>query len=186
MQHGRLHRKHALPMITHLLTRADAEDLLYLEARLIDNKRFEDWLALFTDDARYWVPSNHDAVDPAREISIIYDDRARLEDRVFRLHLPSMLAQHPVSRTTHVVTNVEVVPQSDDAGDTVTVYSCFTIHEVREGDWRQQGLGLHSQRLIAGRYEHHLRPVQDTWRISMKKALLLHSDIPITNLSFLV
>ncbi len=176
------------------LTRAQAEDLLYLEARLIDEKRFEAWLSLFTKDARYWVPSNADTIDPEREVSIIYDDRNRLEDRVFRLGLPSMLAQNPVSRTTHLVTNVEIASQQERPPDSpdapgrtdAVVYSCFTIHEVREGDWRQQGLGVNSQRLIVGRYEHRLRQESDAWRICVKKALLLHNDVPLTNLSFLV
>lgn len=170
-------------METRLMTRAEAEDLLYLEARLIDEKRFDEWLGLFTDDARYWVPSSTDTVDPEREVSIIYDNRARLEDRVFRLGLPSLLAQSPVSRTTHLVTNVEISQQDVDS---VVVNSCFTIHEVREGDWRQNGLGVNGQQLIVGRYVHHLRLEHDSYRIQLKKAMLLQSDVPITNLSFLV
>ena len=79
--------------------RPAVEAFLYREARLIDEGQFDEWLTLFTEDAQYWCPSNRDDVDPEREVSIIYDDRVRLSDRVWRLQSGKAFAQQPPSRT---------------------------------------------------------------------------------------
>ncbi len=57
------------------MKRRQIEDFIYREARLMDEHRYDDWLALWTDDAVYWVPSNNDELDPMQSVSIIYDDR---------------------------------------------------------------------------------------------------------------
>src|ERR1700683_2582166 len=58
------------------------EQLLLYEARLLDEGKFDDWLALFTLDGWYWVPSEPDQADPFETVSLIYDDRRLLETRV--------------------------------------------------------------------------------------------------------
>ena len=63
----------------------EVEEFLFREADLADNHRFDEWLALWTKDARYWVPSNEEEIDPSRHISVIYDDWKRLDERIFRL-----------------------------------------------------------------------------------------------------
>lgn len=65
--------------------RAEIENLLYTEARLLDERRFDEWLDLFTDDAIYWIPAGGEAPDPKRHVSLIYDDRTRLWQLVERL-----------------------------------------------------------------------------------------------------
>jgi len=66
----------------------ECEDFLLHEARLLDEGRFDDWLSLFTPDARYWVPSEPDHASPLDTVSLIYDDRQLLETRVRRLASP--------------------------------------------------------------------------------------------------
>src|SRR5215510_7921843 len=83
------------------LSRQEAEDFLYAEARLLDAGRLEEWLKLFTEDGFYWIPIVDDS-DPEIEPSILYDDRAQLAQRVHQiLHQPHY-SQKPSSRTVHV------------------------------------------------------------------------------------
>src|ERR1700730_13244595 len=84
------------------------EQFLLHEARLLDDGKFDDWLALFTSDAWYWVPSEPGQVDPVETVSLIYDDRRLLETRVRRLSSPRMYSQEPRSRTSRMVGNVTI------------------------------------------------------------------------------
>lgn len=165
---------------TVALSRQQAEDFLYREARLLDERCFEDWLELFTADALYWLPMD-DGVDPTLEPSILYADANERAQRVYQiLHQPHY-AQMPPSRTARVVANVEVAPAERD--DEVTVYCTLVIHELREGDHFQLGLG--EQRALVGRCEYRLR-YDDAWRMALKKVMLIDRDLPFHNLSFLV
>ena len=95
---------------------ADAcEAFLVHEARLLDDGRFEEWLALFTTDAWYWVPAQPHQANPRDTVSLIYDDRRLLETRVRRLASPRIYSQEPRSRTTRIIANVTIEEQSDDA-----------------------------------------------------------------------
>jgi Ring hydroxylating beta subunit len=78
---------------------AGCEQFLLQEARFLDEPRFDEWLALFSLDAWYWVPSEPDQPDPHETVSLIYDDRRLLETRVRRLASPRMYSQEPRSRT---------------------------------------------------------------------------------------
>ena len=149
------------------LTRADAETFLYFEARLLDERRFEEWLALFTTDGHYLVPGG-DVDDPDGGVPIIDDDRPTLEDRIERLRSPAAHAQSPPSRTVHAVTNVDV------EGD--RIHSVLLIHEARAGETRA----------FAARCLHVLRREDDQWRIAEKRVRLVNSDHPLYNLTFLL
>lgn len=161
------------------LDRPTAEDLLYREARLLDDVDLEGWLQLFTDDCLYWLPilDRPDALEP----SIIRDDRARMGERVFRLLETPAHAQMPPSRTQHDVTNVEVLADGTD-GDAV-VRCNLTVHEVRPGDPSQ--VGLAAPRTFAGSCRYTLRH-EGRWRIAVKKVLLLTRDLPQYNLTFIL
>lgn len=161
------------PSQTQKLSRRDAEDFLYREAALLDDTKLEEWLELFTDDATYWIPEGKDDTDPAREASILYDDRFRMEDRVWRLTRGPAHAQIPPSRTRRMIGNVEV---EEAANGEIVVYSNFAIFEVRRDE----------QRTFAGRYEHHLRFEGGGWRIRQKKAMLVNNASPLYNLTFMV
>ena len=74
----------------------------------MDENAYDEWLSLWTDDALYWVPCNRDDSDPAREISAIYDDRARLQGRIDRLKSGVAYAQDPKSRMRRLISNIEI------------------------------------------------------------------------------
>lgn len=160
------------------LGREEAEAFLYREARLLDEGRLAEWLALFAGECLYWLPIGDG--DSMLEPSLIYDDRVRLEERIFRLEETRAFAQEPPSRTQHNVSNVEVV-ENGPAG--VLVFCNLTLFEVRVGDASQPDLGR--PQVLAGRCEYLLtRPPEP--RIRQKKVRLLTRDLPLANLSFII
>jgi benzoate/toluate 1,2-dioxygenase subunit beta len=160
-----------------LLERAEAERLLFREARLLDERRFAEWLDMFGQDCRYWIPcGREDETGPWTHL--VLDDREQLEDRVWQLQHPRHSSQSPPSRTTHLVSNVEV--EEGQQGEAM-VFSSFIVYEVR---MTQGGSG--EQRSFAGRYEHTLRQEDGEWRIAAKKIWLINRDLSIFNLTFLL
>lgn len=152
---------------------AEVEQFIYREARLMDEGRYEDWLSLWADDGLYWVPCNHDDIDPMRDVSIIYDDRQRLGERVDRLKSGSVLAQEPKPRMRRVVSNVEIVAR---AGTETTVQSNFILGIAR----------FSTQQIWMGRSIHRLREDGAAFKIAHKKVLLINSDQEMPLLQFLV
>jgi benzoate/toluate 1,2-dioxygenase beta subunit len=147
-------------------------DFLYHEAALLDQRRFDEWLELYADDALYWVPQGEDP-DPARSVSIAYDDRRRLHERVVRLTSGFAYSQDPPSRTCHVIGNVRQTGESDGA---LEIASAQIVAEVRRN----------TQNLFAGQVEHHLVPDGDSFRIRRKVVRLVNSDVPLGNVTFLI
>ena len=162
------------------LTRQQAEDFLFEEARLIDDRLFEEWLNLFTADGIYWVPIDEDS-DPTRQTSILYDDQELRQILVFHMLHERNFAQSPPSRTLHQVSNVQVL--EGDAGSEVLVRCNLVVYELRVGNHLQLGLG--DQRALAGKCEYRLR-YEAGWRIALKKVVLINRHMPIINLSFLL
>jgi 3-phenylpropionate/cinnamic acid dioxygenase small subunit len=146
---------------------------LALEAALLDERRFDEWLDLYTEDAVYWVPIRPDQPSPTRDVSINYDDRARLRERVGRLSSEFAHAQNPPSRTCHVVGNVRV---GERTADGIAVTSTFVVTEVRRG----------VQTVYSGFVEHELVERGDTFGIRQKRVRLLNSDLPLGNLTFIL
>ncbi len=165
------------------LSVANAEQFVYRECRLLDERRLDEWLALFTEDGIYWLPSS-DHAHPEQEPSLVYDDTVQRTKRVHQLLRESHLAQMPPSRTVHLVSNVEV--EEGEAPLTVVVRCNVLVAELRPGDHSATQYPLGSQRLLAGRCEYALRRQPDEWAIAMKKVLLIDRDLPIYNLTFIV
>ena len=111
--------------------RAELEDLFYREAELLDAWRLDDWLALLTDDACYYVPPN-DKPDADHRASLftIADDRTRLNERVIRLKDPTCHAEIPPSRTRRLVTNVRVGAHESGA---ISARANFAVYRYRRG-----------------------------------------------------
>ena len=169
--------------LTRRLTKQEAEEFLYREARLMDTGQLEEWLQLFTPDGIYWAPIDEDA-DPLREPSIIYDDSLQRSKRVYQLLQGSHYAQAPASRTLHFITNVEVDEPSHEGEALVR---CNTIvFELRPGDHQELQAGLGRQRALAGHCQYRLRPEGDGWAIALKKVMLLDRDLPLYNLTFII
>jgi len=101
--------------------------LVEQEARILDNLLFEDWLKLFAPECAYWVPSTPERGDPRREIAVMFDDRRRLEDRIYRLRTGFAWSQAPASRTVRLITNVEAFATARD--DARMLRSNFLISE---------------------------------------------------------
>jgi 3-phenylpropionate/cinnamic acid dioxygenase small subunit len=157
----------------------DVEQFLYREARLLDERRFQEWLELFTDDVRYWMtgrstryPRSSKAItvlDPERrqaaeiedELAILDETKATLGGRIARLDTGMAWGEDPPSRTRHLLTNIEV-----DRGDTlseVTVYSNFLVYRTRAET---------EQDLYVGARHDVLRRVDGGWKIARRKLIL--------------
>ena len=113
--------------LTDVASRDEARRLIEREARLLDQLRYDEWLALYVPECVYWVPSTPNAGDPRREISVMFDDRRRLEDRIYRLRTGFAWSQAPASRTVRLITNVEVFATRHD--DIRMLRSNFLISE---------------------------------------------------------
>lgn len=148
------------------------EEFLYYEAALLDGRQFDDWLELYTDDAVYWIPQGKEG-DPARKVSIAYDDRRRMHERVLRLAGGFAFSQDPPSRTCHIVGNPRVLSNSNGG---IELTSNLLVAEVRHN----------VQNIYAARVDHLLVSNGDTFLIRRKVIWLLNSDLPLGNLSFLI
>jgi 3-phenylpropionate/cinnamic acid dioxygenase small subunit len=151
----------------------ELEQFIYREARFQDELAYEEWEALWTDDATYWIPASGDASDPEHEMSIIYDNRARIATRIKQLQTGKRHSQNPPSRLRHLVSNVELL--SGD-GDEVRAGANFIVSESRE-----RGVTLWAGRSIYG-----LRRTADGLRMASKTVYLVNNDRPLPTLSFLI
>ena len=102
-----------------MMTIEQAQAFLYKEARYLDDKDWDNWLALYAADAQFWMPawSEDDQIttDPQTQISLIYyANRSGLEDRIFRIRTERSSATMPEPRTSHNISNVEITMQSQD------------------------------------------------------------------------
>jgi benzoate/toluate 1,2-dioxygenase beta subunit len=151
----------------------EVEQFLYREARLADEGSFQEWESLWTDDAVYWVPYGGDDVDPERQMSIIYDNRARIATRIKQLQTGKRHAQEPRSRLRRIVANVELLTTE---GDDIVAGANFVVYESRERGVTQW----------AGRSEYRLRRTEHGLRLVAKKVTLVNNDRPLPTLAFLV
>ncbi len=145
------------------------EGFLQYEARLLDEAKFDAWLALFTADAHYWVPSEPDQKSPLDTVSLMYDDRRLLETRVRRLASPRIYSQEPRSRTSRIVTNVTIEKTSSDL---MMVRSKFVMIEFRRNE----------QRLFGGTNFHQLDTSGGQFKIALKRVDLVNCDAPMDGL----
>ena len=160
--------------VNEIATYLRIQQFLFHEARLMDEHRYDDWLALWEEDGHYWIPCNQDEVDRRVHISLVNENYAGLQDRVMRLKGPANYAQQPPSRTTHVVSNIELSP-SDTPGE-IVVDSIVSVTATRRG----------RTDTATGRVRHHLRDGPDGPRISAKKVTLIDNDDVFGNLTFLI
>lgn len=152
----------------------EIERFLYQEARLLDEGKMEDWLNLFSSKCLYWIPIIPGGGNPMREVSIAFDDRRRLEDRIYRLRTGYAWSQIPTSRTVRSLSNMEV--WHDQKEDQLRVRSNFFIHEFRNGKQKQYA-GWNGFRLIKENGE---------WKIAVKQINLLDSDQGHENMTFIL
>jgi 3-phenylpropionate/cinnamic acid dioxygenase small subunit len=147
----------------------EVADLLYREGAFLDEQRWDDWLALFTPDCEYWLPSwksEHEiSSDPRTEVSMIYHDhRARLEDRILRIRTGMSAASTPLPRTWHTVSNIRVGAMEDGLLPVCAQWQANTY-------WFEETTSLY------GRYEYRLARVDGGLRIKRKKIVLVNDII---------
>ena len=145
-------------------------DVVAKEAALLDAGRFDDWLTLYADDGRYWVPLQGAAqVDPIAHNSLAFEDRLLLTLRVERLKNPRAHSQQPRSRCQHVLQRSALVDGADRDGSGHELRTPFLYVESRDGE----------QVLLTGCYRHWLVEVDGTWKIRFKRVDLLDADRPL-------
>ena len=161
-------------VVIDVATRDEFRRLLEREARLLDQLRYEDWIAMYTAECIYWVPSTPKAGDPRREISVMFDDRRRLEDRIYRLRTGFAWSQAPASRTVRLITNVEAFTTTRD--DTRMLRSNFLITEFWDDETR----------LLSGWSGHRIVREGAGWKIAAKQVNLIECDQCIRNPSIIL
>lgn len=142
------------------VTRATVEDFLYEEAELLDEWRLDEWLDLYTDDARYVVPATDDPEgDPGEDLVLIDDDRVRMTARVERLNSRKAHREYPHSNVCHQITNVKVGAAD---GDELPVRANFTVWRFRGG----------RETCYVGKYHYVLVCGETGLRIRSKRVVL--------------
>ena len=146
-------------------TERELIDFVEREAALIDARRFDEWLTLFADDCRYWIPLQGDAQsEDAQHNALADEDKLLLTLRVERLKSPRAHSQHPPSRCQHVLQPPRVVQADLDAG------RC----ELRTPFIYVESRGEH-QLTLAGVACHRLVRRDGRWRIALKRVDLLNA-----------
>jgi 3-phenylpropionate/cinnamic acid dioxygenase small subunit len=175
--------------LARLLLQREIEEFLYGEAELLDARRFDEWLALFTDDARYWMPMRRNVPHDDREreftregIDVNWFDEGKdtLGRRVAQLQTGIHWAEEPPSRICHMVSNVQIVratPNGPAAPSEVAVRCRFLVYRNRvetETD------------ILVGKREDVLRRVDGSWRIARRMVILDQSVLLAKNLTFFI
>ncbi len=172
--------------LSRLLLQRDIEDFLYHEAELLDERRYEDWLALVADDVRYWMPMRRNVkvgeqqrefTRADRDINWFDEGKETLDRRVKQIMTGIHWAEEPVSRISHMITNVQLIevrPSFDEPGEVAT--KCrFLIYRNRvetETD------------ILVGKREDLLRRVGNGWQLARRKIILDQNVLLTKNLTF--
>ncbi len=144
-----------------LLLRLRVEDFLWMEADLIDQWLLDEWLALFSDDAHYYVPPSDvdgDSANPDTSLFYIMDDRRRMEERVIRLKKIGAHSEQPRSKVRHLVSNIRARRE----GERVHARSSFAV-------WRNKDA---TSDVFVGHYLHELIEAEGGFKIAKKTCVL--------------
>lgn len=160
------------------IARAEVEDFLYTEAETLDAWRYDEWLELFEEGARYEIPTTDflptDTFAPHDSGSFVDDDYDLLKARVKRLKSRKAHAENPPSRTHRLVSNVRI---SAGAGDELRVSAAFIVHRARDGQFDT----------YVGWYQHVLVVGADGFRFRLRRSVLGHEALPLgARLSFIL
>jgi p-cumate 2,3-dioxygenase beta subunit len=154
------HDDHLNEKLAALLLEREVEEFIVREAALLDEWRLDDWLELFTEDARYLVPAtDRPDGEPKETLAIINDDMARLRGRVERLKSRHAHREFPWSRTRRFITNVRI---NEIRGEEIVVQTSFLVYRIRSGQVDA----------LIGTYMYTLRRLDGTLKIAARKAVL--------------
>jgi 3-phenylpropionate/cinnamic acid dioxygenase small subunit len=160
--------------------RDEYESLILHESWLLDNREFEAWYSLYSEECIYWVPGAKDVrdiarADPQTHVTIACDDRRRLGDRIVWVRTGVAYSQLPPSYTSHASTGFVRVPTT--RGDEVKIRSSFVVGEFREG---------HPARMLSGWAGHVFVQEDGMTKIARKIVCLLDADRPQHNMTYLL
>ena len=147
------------------------EQFLFHEARLIDEKRWDEWAALFTADGTYWVPATRGQPDPLHHVSLIYEDALLRSIRIKRYAHPNARSLQPEPTSVHLISNVMLDAHDPQSGDCV-VNSRFIMLEYRRD--RQNTYG--------GACTHELVVAGESFKIQHKKVEIINCEAAQENI----
>ena len=141
------------------------EQYIYREARLLDERRWQEWLDLWTDDGMYWIPHSFEQTSPYEHISLCWENKLLRELRIRRLENSRNWSQQPVTQSCRVVSNVMI--DGTDPDGYLVVRSAF--HSM---EWRGK-----EQVHRVGSLIHKLQAQEDGgWKLRMKQVNLVDRD----------
>ena len=172
--------------IDRLLLGEEIAAFLYREAELLDQRRYQEWLGLIADDIRYWMPMRRNVKfgEDEREFTRADSDinwfdegKETLSRRVKQIETGIHWAEEPVSRISHLVTNVQIVEATPSVAEAreVTVRCRFLIYRNRVGTETD---------ILVGKREDLLRRDGEDWRIARRKIILDQNVLLSKNLTF--
>jgi benzoate/toluate 1,2-dioxygenase beta subunit len=151
---------------------AEIHHLLFKEARLLDEHRFEEWLNLYSSDCTYWVPLELNQQDALNTSSILYDDKTLMEIRIRQYAHARAHARNPLSRTVHAISNIQVESSNDSS------YKVFSNLIV--GEYRKE-----IQRSWFASVEHVLKLQDQALKIHSKRINLINSESELDGITIL-
>ncbi len=174
------------PQLDRLLLKQEVEDFLYQEAELLDERRFEDWLALLTDDIRYYMPMRRNVkfgeldrefTREGQDINWFDEGKDTLTRRVNQILTGIHWAEEPLSRICHIVSNVQILDATPSASEPtdVRIKSRFIVYRNRvetETDF------------LVGKREDSLRKVDGEWKVAQRRIILDQNVLMAKNLTF--
>lgn len=146
------------------LTRAEAEEFLFTQAEYIDARKYDSWIGLFTPEGYYWIPARSQDTDPKRQLSFMYDDVPTMAARCERLLDTGTAGQQPITRSSHLVSNVRLGEQTTDGE--VVVHSRFHVTQFRRDVLKY----------YSGAYTHHLVGTPNGIKIRLQRVDLIDCD----------
>jgi 3-phenylpropionate/cinnamic acid dioxygenase small subunit len=146
-------------------------DLVYREARLLDELRYEDWLGLFAEDGHYWMPAEWQQTDPVLQASLMYEDLLLLRIRIERLAGARTFSQKPKSRAQHLLQ----VPQIDEINPGENRFRTWTSFHYAETRGEECTI-------YAGWARHEFRVEDGALKIVLKRVDLVNFDAPFGNI----
>ncbi len=146
-------------------------EFVYDEARLIDDKRFDDWYELFTDDGIYWMPLTRDQPDGINHTSLLYEDKLLLKVRIERLKSPRSFSQHQPSFCQHILQ--QPVLESTDADASGWVTRTPFVYVESQGD---------TQLLLAGVSRLHIVEQDGRLRVRLKKVDMIMREAALPSI----
>ena len=150
-----------------LETQFKAEQFLYRQAEVLDERLWDEWLNLFATDGHYWMPASREQTEAEGQPNIFYEDHYLMRVRIGRINHPNAWSQYPPNHTGHVVSNVIVESENSKTGD-LSVRSKFHLVEYRNDE----------QRYFAGKYHHDLLNTPEGYQIRLQRVDIVNVEGP--------